>query len=150
MSKEYVMVEKYGTVEMKDWRKDHWSMLAYIECRCVDYKGVLESKYMRCNELRHPEMSLKDIDELRRRLLNYVSIKWHDKYSTRISRGRTIRGHDDWDCAEDLQAAGLIEIVSMADFQLKMTELGWAASALLRKHKSGGGVFADFRFNLAQ
>jgi len=74
--------------------------------------------------------------------------RWHDKYSTRIKDGEQIRGHDDWDCAEDLQAAGFIKIVSMADFQIEMAELGWKATNLLRKHKASGGVYANFQCNL--
>jgi len=26
------MIEKYGTVEMKDWGKDHWCMLVVYAC----------------------------------------------------------------------------------------------------------------------
>jgi len=133
------MIEKYGTVEMKDWGKDHWSMFAYVECRCVDYKGKLDYKHIRCNGAYHPEIPPEKI---------YAIGKWHDKYSTRIRGGEQIRGHDDWDCAVDLQTAGLIKIVSMADFQIKMTEPGWVALVLLRKHKASGGVFGNFQYNL--
>lgn len=138
------MIEKYGTVEMKDWGKDHWSMFAYIECRCVDFDGVLDYKHIRGNETFHPEIPP---EQWRTFYRSYT--RWLDKYSTRIKGGEQIRGHDDWDCAEDLQAAGLIKIVSMAHFQIKITDLGWVAAVLLRKHKSTGGVFSNFRCNLA-
>lgn len=134
------MIEKYGTVKMEDWGKDHWSTLAYIECRCVDRKGILDYKHIRCNDVDHPELPPEKI---------YMLGEWHDKYSTRIKDGKQIRGHDDWDCVEDLQAAGLIEIVSMADFQIKMTELGWKITNLLRKHKAAGGIFSNFSANVS-
>lgn len=140
-----MMIEKYGTVEMKEWRKDHWSMLAYIACRCVDYKGVLKYTHIRCNEAIHPEMP----PEKRTHTHHfYILTDWSDAHSTRIKGGEQIRGHDDWDCSIDLQTAGLIKIVSMDNFHVEMTELGWEASKLLQKHKAAGGVFSSFRYNL--
>lgn len=132
------MIEKYGTVEMELWSKDHWSMFAYVECRCVDYKGVLNCKHIRCNEAYHTICSEK----------TYVQGKWHDKHSTRIKGDEQIRGHDDWDCIEDLQTAGFIRIVRMADLQVEMTDVGWEVSKHLRKHKADGGVFSNFRVRI--
>lgn len=133
------MIEKYGTVEMKDWGKDHWSTFAYVECRCVDHKGKLNFKHIRCNAGFHPELPPEKI---------YALGEWHDKHSTKLKGDEQIRGHDDWDCMEDLQAAGFIRIVSMADLQVEMTDVGWEVSKHLRKHKAAGGVFANFRVQI--
>lgn len=135
------MIEKYGSVKMKDWCKDHWSMLAYIACRCVDYKGVLDRKHIRCNEAIHQEIPRGERLTFRH---YYILSNWSDAHSTRIKGPEQIRGHDDWDCAVDLQTAGLIKIVSMDNFHVEMTDLGWEISKLLQKHKATGGVFADF------
>ena len=133
------MIEKYGTVEMKDWSKDHWSTFTYVECRCVDYKGELNFKHIRCNEGFHLELPLAKI---------YALGEWHDKYSTRIKGGEQIRGHDDWDCMEDLQAAGFMKIVSMPDLKVEMTDVGWEVLKHLRKHKAAGGVFSSFQVQI--
>lgn len=141
------MIEKYGTVKMEDWRKDHWSMLAYIECRCVDFKGKLDYKHVRCNDEVHFVLLPENVNNLG---VRYRKTEWHDRYSTRIRGSEQIRGHDDWDCVEDLQAAGLVKIVSMVDLQIEMTGLGWEMINLLRQHKAAGGIFSTFRASISE
>jgi hypothetical protein len=41
-------------VPIEEWGKDHWSLLGYIECRCVDHQGVPDHSHMRTNAGRHP------------------------------------------------------------------------------------------------
>lgn len=136
-------VEKFG--------KDHWSTFAYVETCCVDGKegvGQLERQRMRCNPERHP-------------LLHTSPGGWRDAYSTRlagffdfadrndpekaIEAGLMLRGHDDWDCLDDLEAAGLIEVQSLANGFVTMTEKGMEVAGELRTHKAAGGHFAGFR-----
>lgn len=140
------MIEKYGAVKMCDWKKDHWGMLAYIECCCVDVKGVLDHDRMRYNETTRPAARFEAP------LLNgRAHRKWDDRYSTRVKGDEQIRGHDDFDCTYDLEAAGLVEVVSITDFlafRVKMTGLGWAVAGWLREHKANGGVFANFQCDI--
>lgn len=134
--------------------KDHWSMLAYIETCCVDGRdgvGTLDKRRVRCNEHNHP---------LNKGIYN-SDAAWKPSYSTRLSgffdfpeRGDTdkavaagfqLQGHDDWDCLDDLDAAGYVEVISMSNGFVRMTISGCKVAALLREHKANGGMFAGFR-----
>jgi hypothetical protein len=53
-------------------------------------------------------------------------------------------GHDDWDCLEDLEAAGLVEIISRLAGIVHLTEKGNAVAFRLREHKWNGQAFATF------
>jgi hypothetical protein len=67
------------------------------------------------------------------------------KYPTRLKGMVELPNHDDWDCAEDLEKEGLIENIGTGiNPAFKMTEKGFAVSALLRKHKANGGWFSNF------
>ena len=138
-------VEKYG--------KDHWSLLAYIECLCVDgTKGVgkIDMRKMRCNEQIHPL------------LVGNSNVKWREDYCTRLAgffdyehrndigkcfaEGFLLKGHDDWCCLEDLHDAGIIEIITLENGFVKMTEFGCDVAAKLRRFKAlGKGNYADFK-----
>lgn len=95
--------------------KDHWSTLAYIETRIVDYRGILSPDHMRTDADRHPFMQAA-----KTRQFGFPSGNT-DKYPTKIkasyeagSDGKfgtlEIANHDDWDCIEDLIAAGLVTV----------------------------------------
>lgn len=61
------------TISIEQFGKDHWSVLAYIEDRCVNGKsglGTLQRNRMRCNKEKHPLLS--------------AGIKWEDRYSKSI------------------------------------------------------------------
>jgi hypothetical protein len=118
-------------VEAEEFGKDHWSLLAYIETVCVDHQGTPELWRMRCNEETHPG--------------HMGSFSTSGKaYATR-TKTREIPGHDDWDCADDLEAAGLIRVFGTGINPLFwMTELGLRIAGELRAHKAKGGMFADF------
>lgn len=131
--------------------KDHWSMLAYVETLCVDATGglgVIDGRRVRCNPDRHPNQLASPG-------------AWQDRYSTRLAgffdfddrnnpqkateAGLMILGHDDWDCLEDLEAAGYVDVISLTSGGVKMTEEGSRVSGLIRAHKAAGGHFAGFR-----
>ena len=132
------------TVPVPRFGKDHWSLLAYVETRCVDSignTGTLDPLRMRCNPKRHPMMAVSRFGER----------KWEPTYGTRLRMTRTgrvpqLRTHDDWDCLEDLDAAGLVEVVSLVNGFVRMTSSGLKIAATLRAHKAEGGVFATFRW----
>ena len=116
-------------VPMEQWGKDHWSTFAYIETLCVDGTGTPDPRRMRTNGR---------------------------KYPTRLKEGKELSNHNDWDCAKDLEAAGLILDVNGFDChpipttsglklpKFKLTELGWMVIGQLRKHLASGGIYFDF------
>lgn len=96
--------------------KDHWSLLAYVETRAVDHRGTIEHDHLRCHAQRHPEFFGAGTREA---VAGAVDAS---RYATRL-RGAIIDGtgrahygveeladHDDYDCLNDLVAAGLIEV----------------------------------------
>lgn len=123
-------------IPMSDWGKDHWSLLAYVECRCVDDGGIPGSLHLRCNPARHPQFT--------------HSGGWKSRYSTRLkdhteASPRMRQGHDDWNCADDLAHAGLVENCGSGINPLwKLTKSGLAFASALRSHKAASGNFGDF------
>ncbi len=115
--------------------KDHWSLLAYIECRCVDDRGALDKRHLRCNPT-----GPHRIHAVNARL---IGAQWEPTWGTRIKGGQ-LDQHDDWCCLDDLEAAGYVEVVSTANGVVKLTKGGVAMAALLRAHKAAGGQFATF------
>jgi len=106
------------TVPMDKWGKDHWSIFAYIETLCVDGDGTVDPRRMR----RDGKM-----------------------YPTRLKGMVELRNHNDWDCADDIEAANLVENTGTGINRLyKLTEKGFKIAALLRKHKANGGYFSNF------
>lgn len=117
-------------VPPKFFGKDHWSTFAYLETRCVDYEGRPDNRHMRCDPRRHPGLS---------------HIKWNGDYPTRLFGMVELPKHDDWDCVDDLVAAGLMELDGTGIHPVvKLTNLGHTVAAALRKHKAAGKNFSDF------
>jgi hypothetical protein len=138
-------------IAVESWGKDHWSLLAYVETLCVDSRkkgvGEIDNRRMRTNEETHP---LLCSGLLVRKGLN----AWKSEYGTRLAgyfgidenvASKQLPDHDDWDAIDDLEHAGLIEILSLANGLVRMTDKGKTVSAALRSFKSSGGNFADFR-----
>lgn len=137
-------------VKVADWGKDHWSVLGYVESLCVDSinKGVgeIDKRRMRCNPKRHPLHAVN---------ANFGVGGWKPEYGSRLSGfwitddktdpKRQIKSHDDYDCLNDLEAAGFIDIVSEANGYVRMTALGQTVAGDLRRHKASGGYFSNFR-----
>ena len=137
-------------IRMKEFGKDHWSLLGYVETLCVDSinKGVGTIDYtrMRVNEKRHPLLA---------RNAAIHGTKWKSEYGTRL-RGfwvdgtdktdpsRRIGRHDDVDCLDDLADEGMVDILSLINGFVKLTDKGRRIANLLREHKSKGGWFSNF------
>lgn len=136
-------VDKFG--------KDHWSLLAYVQHCCVNGRegtGRLDRQRMRCNSGVRP-------------LLAGAHLQWKLSHSTRlagfsdfedrgdpekaIAAGVQLRDHDDWDCLDDLEAAGYVEVLSLVNGFVRLTKSGLEAAAQLSAHKAQGGQFAGFR-----
>ena len=132
--------EQQDPVPITDFGRDHWSTFAYVECVCVDGGGVPSLRRMRCNPKTHPQFA-----HLR---------TWDEAYGTRLKGHlehfpRILPQHDDWDCINDLVAAGLmsfsVNFLSTSPVpQFKLTEKGQEVAALLRIHKARGEIFSTF------
>ena len=135
---------------MKDFGKDHWSLLAYVETLCVESSnkgiGFIIKSRVRANEKTHP--------------LNAVNFRhagpWNPEWGTRLSGyfldnnevdvKRRLDDHDDWDCLDDLEDAGLVDVISEATGAVKLTDKGITVSNRLREWKIKGGMFATFKY----
>lgn len=128
-------------IPMKEWGKDHWSMLLYVETRCVDYNGILDFTHLR--------------DKMGRgtRPMGY---KWSDyEDGTRLAgyfkedgtkdKTRQLPDHDDMDCLDDIEAEHLVENVGTGmNPQIVMKDRGYDFITQLRKHKGAGGHCSTF------
>lgn len=121
--------------------RDHASLLAHIEYICVNSAGKghgeIDSAKLRCNPETHPHKSRTHRGGTR---------GWEDAHGTRLKDGSVLPKHDDWDCIEDMEAAGLVDLLSYANGLIKLTEKGSATVARINKHKAGGGSFSDFEW----
>lgn len=127
-------------VPLERFGKDHWSLLAYAETRAVDQDG-LDRRHLRCNAERHPHLTSV-----------YHRNEWKPEWGTRLKgyfaaedkSQHQLPEHDDWDCLEDLEAAGLLEILSLINGFVRITPEGRRVVNELRQHKHDGGNFANF------
>lgn len=132
------------TTTIKDFGKDHWSLLAYCEYRSVNHKGVLAIEHLRC---KHPAIATTPFGQN----------LWKPEYGTRLKgywdeqekthSDRMILDHDDFDCLDDLEAAGLLKNVgTIINPYAELTEQGQRVAALLNVHKQNGGQFSNFNY----
>ncbi len=138
-------------LQVSDFGKDHWSLLAYIETLCVDSRvkgvGEIDKRRLRCNEKRHPVHAVN---------MNIANVRWKGDYGTRLSgffrdsgttnKKRQIRSHDDWDCLEDFERLGLIEIMSEVNGFVRLTDKGLSLALRVREWKAKGGHFGTFKY----
>ncbi|KKN76882.1 hypothetical protein LCGC14_0365330 [marine sediment metagenome] len=119
-------------MKVKEFGKDHWSVLAYVETCCVDNKGRVDVRRLRINEYKRPIRS--------------NGLGWNPKYGTRIKGGSIPDpSHDDWDCLEDLEQEELLELIgTMINPVFKLTDRGLRVASELREYKAKGGQFAAF------
>jgi len=117
-------------INVNEFGRDHWSAFGYIETRIVDHGGVPQKNHLRCIVKRHPFFAHEGGDASR--------------YPTRL-KGRVQEDHDDWDCLEDLEGAGLLDNVGTGVNPVyRLTDLGREVAGRLRGHKGQGGTFATF------
>ena len=128
MSKTFVPINKFG--------KDHWSTFAYIETRIIDYGGKPCRDHMRTDRDRHPKL-------VGPRVFVCDSAP-NIKYPTILKDGTSLVDHDDWDCLEDCEHAGLLKTSGTVNRTYTLTEEGRQVAGQLREHKSTGGNYGDF------
>ena len=107
------------------WGKDHWSTLAYAECRVTDNSGTINRQHMRGDACGHDA-----------------------GYPTRLRLGIELPNHSDFDCLFDFEAAGLMELTGTGLYPQikKLTDRGKLVCAALRSHKQDGGSFSNFSY----
>ena len=115
--------------------RDHWSALLYAESVAVDNRGRPDYRKMRVDLDRHPHRAHIYADSAERR-----------KYPTRLIDGE-IFDHDDWDCIDDLAAAGLMRDGGFTHNPIwRLTPAGEQVAAALRSYRNRGGRrLADFQ-----
>jgi len=125
MPKTFVPIHKFG--------KDHWSTFVYIDTRIMDYKGEPDRNHMRTDKDRHPGLT-HDFSDLPNK-----------KYPTILKDNVELLDHDDWDCLEDCQEAGLLKIHGTGIYPVYiLTDSGRQVASQLRDFKSNSGNYADF------
>lgn len=117
-------------VPREKWGKDHWSTFAYLETRCVDYKGELDRQHLRIDPDLHPGLAHRG--------------SMGKKYPTRLKDGEEVQNHDDMSCLDDIEQQGLIIAIGTGMHLYSITDKGSEIARQLRKHKSNGGSFATF------
>lgn len=126
---DFVPVELFG--------KDHWSTLAYIETKLVDGGGysVRFDPRMRQNRRHFRHLSGNKQN----------GVPMDVNAGSRLADGTFIKGHDDWQCVQDMLHIGWFKGTDGdwdAGMPLKLTPLGVVAAAAVREHKMSGGNFA--------
>jgi hypothetical protein len=132
-------------IPMEFFGKDHWSTLAYIETKIVDFGFRIQSDpRMRTNLRRNHRIATHG---------GRTGIRHHitdgGGYPTRLSNGTDVAGHDDWECMVDLIRVGVLKTRGEPGLGklVKLTPFGSRVVSALRTHKANGGTFATFRFN---
>ncbi len=133
-------------VDIGRWGKDHWSTLAYLECRAVDNKGMINNLQMRCDSRLHRHFAHVET----------MGMTDGGKYPTLLQGGIKLEKHDDWSCLEDMVEENLLkvefrgnakfpnEIFGNMEARVELTDLGKQVSGMLRTHKASGGTFSTF------
>ena len=130
-------------IAIKDFGKDHWSLLAYCEYRSVNHNNKLDISHLNC---KHPAIATTPLGQN----------MWKPEYGTRLNgyflkdgkkdETKHLLDHDDFDCLDDLEAAGLLKNVgTMIAPYAELTNKGFKIMTLLNKHKQEGGYFGNFQ-----
>ena len=148
MSTENTTLEKDSFVPPELWGRDHWSTLAYVECKIVD--GGYQVKFdanMR-QKRRNYRVLFQALPFHRREMGAIRGCAMQQQYGSRLSDGTYLPWHDDWDCLQDMLHVGMFEGDEGkwdVQFKLRLTKLGKLIAAQLRGHKADGGSFATFK-----
>ena len=139
-------------VPMENWGKEHWSLVGYLDCRCTDNGGTVNGAHLRHNPAKRAAVVGSDMGRLSAMC---AGVGWKPEYGTKLAKFfnvpkeerhfHQLPDHDDIDCLEDLEAAGVIKnIGSGLNPLIRFTKFGHAVANRLRNHKREGGNFAEF------
>lgn len=133
--------------------RDHWSTLLYVETRCVDYGGNLQRENMRCDPKRHPQFAHTNDGSryvTRLRVPHPMPIETLRALAVEGGNITNLPDHDDWDCVDDLAAAGLLENIGTgANPKFRLTDKGWAFASRLRRWRAEKKAVAEFHPGVA-
>lgn len=120
------------------WGKDHWSLLAYCECRTVDHDGILDLVHIRINVTKR---------SFSNGTIASATQKWNPDWSTRLkSRKKPDKTHDDIDVLDDLQREEFLTYTfKCGNCKITLTEKGRETATEIREHKSRGKNFNEFK-----
>lgn len=122
------------------WGRDHWTTLLYIETRCVDYKGTVRNENLRCFPT---GANLHRMTDAQQRIWCKGDEK---KYGTRLADDSVAENHDDWDCIEDMVAAGVLLWEGTGAYPaFVLTDIGWQIAHALRRWRAEGKTVKEFR-----
>ena len=131
--------------KIQTFGKDHWSLFGYIGTRVADHQGRLDLVHLR---IKNPALQQNRLG----------TMMWKPEYGTRLKGywnkdGSTnptllILDHDDYDCLDDLEEAGLIKSFGTGlNPVYKLTKFGFEVHSQLLLHKQLGKYFSDFELN---
>lgn len=123
--------------------KDHWSLFAYVEFRVMNHQGRLDLVHLR---IKNPALQQNRMG---------ISSEWKPEYGTRLfgyfekkNSKLLLTDHDDFDCLDDLEEAGLIESFGTGiNPAYKLTKKGVSVMGALTLHKQEDKNFCDFVFD---
>jgi hypothetical protein len=120
-----------GRIPVRQWGRDHWSLLLYLETVAVDHGGVIGWGAgqgfirLRCDPGTHPLLCGP-------RLTAPASCQ-----PTRLANDERIEAYDDWDCFDDLEAAGFVANVGTGTNPVvQFTDRGWTKVGELRRARA--------------
>lgn len=122
-------------IPAEEFGQDHWSTFAYLCSAIVGQGGKLRAERMRTDQKRHRHLADPRLTD-------------RTCPPTRLASGRQVFDHDDWDCAEDLVDAGLLESRGSGLFPIFwLTDSGWRLCREIVEARFGDAAisFADFR-----
>lgn len=138
---EYIEGSDIPIYTPEHWGKSHANNLLYVEIRCLDHKGQLKPASLSTNEKRH------HWEAQARGRLNTKENPWEASYATQIKGGECPCSlHDDWDCLDDMEDAGLLLSTGAPNFLAFLTPIGVEVALELRKHKHLGKSLDEFDF----
>ena len=126
-------------VPLSQFGRDHWSTFGYLGSAVVGRGGEVDPRRMRADPKRHPALA-------------YAPAVLTGRYPTLLANGEEIDDHDDWDCAEDLEPAGLLlNRGSGLNPEYDLTDEGWRALRAISDHRRvagdrSAGSHASFRW----
>jgi len=131
--------------KIEQFGKDHWSLLAYVEYRAVNHAGKLTLQHLR---IKNPVVANATPCPI-------PAQGWKTEYGTRlygywnkdgtINESLKLKDHDDFDCLNDLEEAGLIKSFGTGlNPAYKLTKFGAMVMSELNLHKQNGGNFSEF------
>jgi hypothetical protein len=119
-------------VPVERWGRDHFRTLLYVVSCVVGRDGQCESARMRQWSGR-PLRGWGDS--------HAFALAGMKNYPTKLAGGAELHDHDDWDCVEDMVAAGMVlwEGTGMHPI-LKLTPYGWRVAQTLTELNQAGLV----------